>query len=203
METEHFDDALSDLRQFVVERRKLMGWRQQTVADRAGVSQSWVASLESSRLKGLPQDETLNKLAKGLALPSEPPGMLYGFLKRMLSGYFNSDEISDLASGKITPAAAIEANAANRAHFLAVPPDEPPDEDTPLTLDLWRQRREGKELVLKVLKRDLPPDDFTVLRRMVELLYSAANEAEGYPSDAAIEWLLKHGDKNAPEQQGD
>ena len=39
-------------------------------------------------------------------------------------------------------------------------------------------RAEGQALVLKLLRRDLSPDDFVVARRLVELLYDNTDRGE-------------------------
>ena len=168
--------SLDRLHDFVHWRRKFMKWRQQMVADRAGVSQSWVAALESGRLSGRPLEATLIKLAKGLALPHENPGSLYGFLDLLIVSQFEPDIIRSVAEGTLSPDEAIVPNewASNE------PPPSVPEDKQPVMLDR-QTRTDGLALVLKVLRRDLSPDDFVVARRIVEVLYEQRDLAIGFP----------------------
>lgn len=179
---EQLYDGLERLRDFVLWRRKPRKWRQQTVADRAGVSQSWVASLESGRLKGFPLGETLRKLAKGLALPGEAPGQLYGFLALLESNDFGHELMSQVADGVIAPGEAIRLS---RTELGSDPPLPPPEDDMESAVWERRARAEGRDLVLSVLKRDLLPEDFQAVSRMIELLYAQRDQADGLPAEAA------------------
>lgn len=164
----HEKEALERLRDFVITRRKSRDWRQQDVADRAGLSQSWVASLESARLKNTPQNETLIKLAKGIALPDESSGSLYNFLELVLAGSFEPDVVGEVARGELDPRDAMH-QATHGVGVSFTPPDEP---DAAASIFFDRElRSEGRDLVLKVLRRDLGADDFQVARRLIDLLY--------------------------------
>lgn len=172
----HEQEGLGRLRDFVLWRRKPQKWTQTVVADRSGLSQSWVASLEASRLQSLPQPETLTKLAKGLALPGEDPAKLFRFLEFLPVSHFDVEDILRVAAGREKPEELLRRHIEFTASLepgMELPPDDP-DFDLGIRL-----RKEGRALVLQMLKRDLPPDDFAALRHLVNLMYDRRDELDG------------------------
>lgn len=171
-------DGLSRLREFVLRRRKPKKWTQTIIAERAGISQSWVASLESNRLQSLPQQETLTKLARGLALPGEDPAHLYRLMERLIHSEFDWNEIFDVAEGRESPETAVRRHLEQMKVLepLDFDPFEDPDPHFEIRVKL---RKEGRGLVLQVLKRDLMPDDFAALQHLVNLMYDRQDARDG------------------------
>lgn len=166
---------LEALRAFVLTRRKKHGFKQREVAERSGVSQSWVASLEAGRLKTLPLRDTLIKLAKGLHSSGEQPGGLFNFLELVLNGTFASETVQAVASG--TRDLAVVLNDAVSGVGLAAEPEGGAPTEYESIFYNREMRAEGLAQVLRVLKRDFAADDFVVARRLIELLYeNSSNE---------------------------
>lgn len=163
--------AVERLREFVVERRHHLGFRQLDLAKRSGLSLAWVGMLEAKRLKSPPRLETLNKLSAGLLLPGEPPGALHNFLRLVLAGSLDSRLIRQVAVGKRVAQTVID-EAVKGLGVSEIPAD---GKDLAAALFFDQElRSERLDRILALLKVDLAPGDLTLAELFLKRLYDEA-----------------------------
>ena len=171
--------GVSSLRLFVIERRHRLGVRQVDLAERCGISHSWVTSFECGRKNGKPRKDTLLQLARGLCLPGETPGLVLAFLEAALSGQLDESAIQGVATGAMD-ASALMTEATQKGQAFKFKSFDSVEASAKLFhSDDYRFHRLEKALAL--IQEDLPPQDFVIasamLRRLYELPPQQAQEA--------------------------
>ncbi|HEY9724461.1 MAG TPA: helix-turn-helix transcriptional regulator [Oscillatoriaceae cyanobacterium] len=164
-------NAVDRLKTFVQARRRHLGWRQQDVADRTGLSLAWVGMLESGRLKNPPRTETLIKLSKGLHLRDETPGALLNFLQLVIAGSFAPTVVRRVANGKADVTGAMSAGTRGKGLSKLAPGEQD------LAAAIYHntaRRSQNLQLILKLIADDLSPDDLALAKMLLERLYDGA-----------------------------
>lgn len=152
---------LDQLRRFAIERRNHLGLRQQDVAELAGISASWVSTLEAGRLKSSPRHDTLVGLSRGLTACGELQGDLVNFLSLVLEGVFSDEVVLQVAKGQRTALSAM-VQATNEVAVLPTDQQEVSEQ---------KHRHKRLERVLSLVKVDLTGRDYVIAADLLRHLY--------------------------------